>query len=124
MQVDPSASAATLRLVQPAQAVRNDAPVQPANRPLRVQRSSEDTYSFEAAYRSQLPRVQLTEAFYCLERIREQLVAAQTDLPMRFEDASTPVATANPYAAAYSKLQPADATANENATIHQIDESA
>ncbi len=123
MQVNPSGANPTLRLVQSNQAVRNDAPVRATDRPLAVQHNGEDTYSFEAAYRSQLPRIQLTEAFYRLERIREQLVAAKTDLPMRFDDTAS-VSSANPYAPAYRQIQPGPAQVNEAATLRRIDESA
>lgn len=124
MQVSSTPSEPALRLVQPTQAVQSQPPVSPSTRPLSVQRSNEDTYSFEAAYRSQLPRVRLTEAFYRLQRIREQLVGAQVNQPMRFEDTAPAAPAANPYASTYGTLQPTAAQANEAATLRRVDESA
>ncbi len=109
-----------LRLVRPTEstgqirsvnAVANTENTQSTS--LRVDRN--DAYSFEAVYRARLPRIKLTDAHRRLERIRNQLVAARTDVPIHFDEVKQ-AGMASPLTNAYLSFKPGDADVNAAAT--------
>jgi len=105
-----------LKLIHPPQltrrleAVRPVSPVAPARAAPRA-----DALDFESVYIAQLPRVPRSEAHLRLEQLRQQLVAARTDVPIHFDDGGA-ARSANPYAIGYTRSAPLAADVNAAAT--------
>lgn len=121
MKVPPIQSGSSLRLVQAVPPIQAKPQVvgQSPNQPISKPPKAEDSYSFEAIYRANLPKTMLTDAHRKLERIRD-LVAGRTDVPVHFESAQ-PAASANPYTPAYMQFpRPSAAQVNEAATEQQV----
>ncbi|MDH3583741.1 MAG: hypothetical protein OER86_05960 [Phycisphaerae bacterium] len=80
------------------------------------------TYRFESIYARALPRVPMTEAHQRLERIRQDLVASRTDVPIHFQQQPIHAGSAASAAHARAYLRfPADPPAiNADATERQI----
>ena len=115
MELDPNQLLSSLRLVRPPETTQPAGASQPAARPSQpAQRSQEsDTTSFEAVYRSQQPKADRADAEQRLNSLRDNLVAAKTDVPIHFEQ-PRPARSANPYVAGY--LQHAASPAARNAS--------
>lgn len=118
MNVGPSPSNHPLRLVRPPQQAEQPAPSQasrPTERGASTQRGQPaDALNFEAVYQSQLPRIPMTEAQQRIDRIRSELVAGRTDVPIHFQQPAR--GSNNPYQATYARLAPNAASTNESAT--------
>jgi hypothetical protein len=106
-----------LRLVG---ALADAAPVQPkpapAAQPPRTTRPDADSYDFDTVYTRNLPIQQLTEAHRKLERIRTELVAGKTAVPIHFQ--SSLPRPANPYIPTHLRFGADPAAFNESATQH------
>jgi hypothetical protein len=98
----------SLRLVKPTDATPAVQPVKRSD-PAR----DGDAISFEAVYVQNLPRTQITEAHRKLDRIRQQLVAGKTDVPIHF---NTPARASNPYKPSFLKLSADPGEFNASAT--------
>jgi len=120
MELDPNQLLSSLRLVRPPSTVQptSEPSAQPAARPSEPVQPAQspresDTASFEAVYRSQQPKAERAEADQRMHRIRDNLVAANTDVPIHFQQ-PRPARSANPYVAGY--LQHAADPASRNAS--------
>lgn len=116
MRIEPSQSAAALRLVRPvapAQAADPAAPTAAAS-DSQTPRAS-DTISFESLYVHTLPRIPFTDAQKRLQQLRDNLVAATVPGPITFGDAN-PARSANPYSLSFVRLSADPAEANIRAT--------
>ena len=127
LTIDPQLGATPLRLVQPNPSVRPVDPVQPVDK--AVPSGSSDTLSFEAVYQANLPKITMSDALDRLDRIRTQLVAARTDVPIHFETTAPPpgLGSSSPLTRAYFSNGPAPADANASATdaeAARLDETA
>lgn len=127
MTIDPQSGPTPLRLVQPNPSVRPVDPVKPVDRAAPEQPN--DVLNFEAVYQANLPKITMADALDRLDRIRTQLVAARTDVPIHFETTAPPPAlgTASPLTRAYLSHGPAPADANASATeaeAARLDETA
>jgi hypothetical protein len=103
-----------LRLIQSPVQVnappKSDAPqAPPATR-------DNDSYSFDAVYTRNLPIQHLTEAHRKLERIRRELVAGRTAVPIHFQDALP--RPNNPYLPSHLRYGADPSGLNESATQH------
>jgi len=98
MQIEPGQHVGPIRSIRPVQSPQATTG---ATAPSKAQAA--DSYSFEAVYQAKLPRVPMTDAHRKLDRIRTQLVAAKTDVPIHFNDVARP-ASNNPYAGQYPRM--------------------
>ncbi|MBI1369603.1 MAG: hypothetical protein GC162_13230 [Planctomycetes bacterium] len=115
MRIEPTQSVTPLRIVQPTE------PVKSVDAPRSVQSSGPAAdMRFEAVYAANLPKVPMTDAQTKLERIRTQLVAAKTDVPIHFDAPASRPRPSNPYAAAYPRLIADPATINANITESKV----
>jgi hypothetical protein len=129
MNVDAAASSSTLRLIQPPASVRtaqSATPVKSADPAAPV--SGGDPYKFESIYQASLPKPAIGHALERLDRIRAQLVAARTSVPIHF-DAAQPAAAmrSSALARAYLRAGPSPADAHisaTNAAAQRLDETA
>ena len=119
MELDPNQLLSSLRLVRPPETVRPTEQAPSTARPAQPQSterpSESDTASFEAVYRSRQPKADRAEQEHRLGRIRDQLVAAKTDVPIHFEQ-PRPARSANPYVAGYLQHAADPASRNLSAT--------
>lgn len=112
MRIDPTQSTSPLRITSPVKSTAAPPKTSPASA------DSSHTLSFEGVYQNQLPRVPMTDAHRKLDRIRTQLVAGKTDVPIHFNSAPSPgrSGAANPYAAGYPRLISDPGEINTNLT--------
>lgn len=117
MELDPNQLLSSLRLVRPPETVQPTAEPKAAARSSKSARQpgGSDTASFEAVYRSQQPKAARAEADQRVDRIRDQLVAAKTDVPIHFQQ-PRPARSVNPYVAGYLQHAADPATRNISAT--------